>query len=117
MPTTPPAKPVPDLDSIANDIAALRQDFATLNADLRAGTAGRARSMAHDAAEQISDKASSLYGQATAQAAAGAKALSHEVEERPLTALMMAFAAGLVASRLLTRRCPRVPQARSCGVC
>jgi ElaB/YqjD/DUF883 family membrane-anchored ribosome-binding protein len=103
MPTTSQAKPAPDLESIANDLATLKEDFATLLADLRAGTVGRARTMAHDTVEQIADKANSLYGQATAQANAGVKALSLEVEERPLTALMTAFAIGFVASRLLSR--------------
>ena len=90
MPTAPPPKP--DLDSIANDLAALKQDFASLIADLRANTTARAGAMAQDAAERISDKAE-----------AGVKALSQEVEERPLTALLVAFAVGFVASRLLSR--------------
>lgn len=103
MSTTSQAKPTPDLESIANDLAALKQDFATLIADLRASTTHRASAIAYDAAERISDKASSLYGQATAQAEAGAKALANEVDERPLTALLVAFAVGFVASRVLSR--------------
>jgi hypothetical protein len=60
MAMTPNAKPTPDLDSIANDHAALKQDFATLISDVRAGTAGGASAMAQDAAGRISDTASSL---------------------------------------------------------
>ncbi len=103
MSTTSQAKPPPDLETIANDLAALKQDFATLIADVRASTTGRASAMAYDAAERISDTASSLYGQATAQAEAGAKALANEVDERPLTALLVAFGIGFVVSRLLSR--------------
>ena len=97
------AKPPPDLDSIASDLAALKQDFATLIADLRANSTGRATAAAHEAAERVSDTASNLYGQATARAEASAKALANEVDERPLTALLVAFAVGFVASRILTR--------------
>jgi ElaB/YqjD/DUF883 family membrane-anchored ribosome-binding protein len=103
MSTTQATKAAPDLDSIANDLATLKRDFATLMTDLRDSTAGRARTAAHDAATQIADKASNLYGQAASRAEAGVKAVSHEIEERPLTALLMAFAVGFVASRVLAR--------------
>ncbi len=103
MPTSSQTQPVPDIESLAKDIAALKQDFATLIADIRAGIVGQPRTMVHEAAEQISSTASTLYGKAAAQADMGVKALAQEVDERPLTALTLAFAVGFVASRLLSR--------------
>lgn len=103
MATASQTQSATDIETLAKDMAALRQDFATLMADLRAGTVGHARSMAQEAAEQISSKAGALYGKATSQADLGMKALAHEVDERPVTALTLAFAVGFVASRLLSR--------------
>ena len=103
MPVAPGEHTPTDLESIANDLAALKQDFATLIADLRAGTVGRAKTAAHDAAEQLGDRAANLYSQAAAQAEKGARVLAQEIDERPLTTLLVAFAVGFVASRLLSR--------------
>ncbi len=82
----------PDIDTIAKDLATLKQDLAALMADLREGMVQRARDVGGETTDRVSEKA-----------AAGVKALSHEIEERPLTALLCAFAVGFVASRLLTR--------------
>lgn len=83
-----PAQPATDVDAIAADLAALKRDMAALLANLRDKSAGRA---------------GDILERATAQAEAGAKTLAKEVEERPLTALLVAFAVGFVASRLLSR--------------
>ncbi len=99
MAALPQEKIAPDLDTIANDLATLKHDLATLMADLRDSTVIRARGVAGDATERVTEKASQLYG----QAGAGMKALSREIEERPLTALLCAFSVGFVAYRLLTR--------------
>ena len=74
MSTTSQAKPPPDLETIANDLAALKQDFATLIADVRASTTGRASAMAYDAAERISDTASSLFRHSQQPVRAGDRA-------------------------------------------
>lgn len=92
------AKSTPDLDAISADLAALKQDFAALLADLRANTAGRTAT-----AEQLSAQASGLFEQVRTHAKAGCKTLASEMEDRPLTALVVAFAVGFVASRLLIR--------------
>jgi ElaB/YqjD/DUF883 family membrane-anchored ribosome-binding protein len=108
VPTTTTAKTAPDLetpdlDTIARDLAVLKQDVAALIAELRSGTAERARTMVQGAAEQVSNAASQLYGQATAGAERTVKTISKEVDEHPLSALMVAFAIGFVANRVLSR--------------
>jgi ElaB/YqjD/DUF883 family membrane-anchored ribosome-binding protein len=100
--TTDPSSPK-SLDTISSDLAALRRDFATLLADLRAGPLTSAKTSAQQAAEQLSGRASDLYGQASAQAEKSAEAIAREVEERPLTTLVLAFSVGFIASRLLAR--------------
>ena len=91
------------LDAIANDLAALKRDFTALIAEFKANSFDQAKETAQQAAEQLSDKAADIYGQATAKAGRGAQALAHEIEERPLTTLLLAFSVGFIASRLMSR--------------
>ena len=65
----PTSAPEPDLATIADDLAALKKDFAAICADLDSE---------------------------------GARSVVREIEERPLTALLVAFAVGFVASQLLS---------------
>jgi ElaB/YqjD/DUF883 family membrane-anchored ribosome-binding protein len=103
LPTTTAANATPDLDTIARDLTVLKQDVAALIAELRAGTTARAKTMVHDAAEQVTNTASQLYGQATAGAERTVKSISKEVDEHPLSSLLVAFAIGFVANRVLSR--------------
>ena len=103
MPTTEEPDAAAVQSAIADDLAALKRDFATLLANLKATQPGHAREAVHNAAEQLSGKAADIYGQATAQAGRGAKVLAQEIEERPLTTLLLAFSIGFIASRLLSR--------------
>lgn len=100
--TTNPESPK-SLDAISSDLAALRRDFAALIADLKAGPLDSAKASAQQAAEQLSGRASELYGQASAKAERSAEVIAREIEERPLTTLLIAFSVGFIASRLLLR--------------
>ncbi len=99
MPTTTDPEAPKTLDAIASDLAALKRDLAALLADLKDTAPGNVRA----AAEQLSGRAADIYGQASAQAGRGAKALAQEIDERPLTTLLLAFSIGFIASRLLAR--------------
>ena len=103
MPATTDPVATQELSTIANDLATLKRDFASLLADLRSGPLSSARAAAQGAAEQVGSKAADLYGQASAQAGKGADAIIHEIEERPLATLLVAFSVGFVVSRLLSR--------------
>ena len=103
MPTTNDTEAPKPQDAIAADLAALKRDFASLLSTLKATQPAQAKEAVQHAAEQLTGKAADIYGQATAQAGRGAKVLAQEIEERPLTTLLLAFSIGFIASRLLSR--------------
>ncbi len=103
MPGTTKSASPKDMDTIAKDLAALRRDFAALIADLRDGPLSNAKAAAQEAAGQLGGKAADLYGQASERAGKGADVIVREIEERPLTTLLLAFSVGFIASRLLSR--------------
>jgi len=88
-----------DLDVIRDDIEALRKDLARLMEHVKSGAfqniAGRV--------EEMSDDARRLYSQALAEGERSAEALTRQVEERPLTSLLIAFGLGFLSSRLVLR--------------
>jgi ElaB/YqjD/DUF883 family membrane-anchored ribosome-binding protein len=86
-----------DLDAVREDLAALRQDFAALIAHLKDG------GVAQDAAQRVREKAGSLYEEIGERGHRSAEAMRHQVEERPLTAIALAFALGFIGGRLLSR--------------
>jgi ElaB/YqjD/DUF883 family membrane-anchored ribosome-binding protein len=94
------AKEKTDLDAIADDVAALKRDLAALITHVRGnGSAGAA----HQAAGQIGEEAKELYARLAAEGERTAQAISRHVDEQPLTSVLIAFAAGFLAGRLLTR--------------
>ncbi|HVA34959.1 MAG TPA: hypothetical protein VNG52_01895 [Stellaceae bacterium] len=88
-----------DLDVIRDDIDALRKDLARLMEHVKSGAfqniAGRV--------EEMSDGARRLYNQALAEGEHSAEALVRQVEERPLTSLLIAFGLGFLGSRFVLR--------------
>ena len=92
-----------DFDTIASDLAALRRDLAGLMSQMKSGAIKDANDTAENVLGQIGDRAHHLYESATAQGERYVKAISREVEERPVMSLLIAFGLGFVASRLLTR--------------
>lgn len=92
-----------DFDAIVNDLAALRQDFADLMSQMKSGALKGANGAAEDILGQLGDRASHLYDSVTAQGVRSVKAVSRQVEERPVVSLLVAFGVGFIASRLLSR--------------
>jgi ElaB/YqjD/DUF883 family membrane-anchored ribosome-binding protein len=96
----------PDLDAIAADLASLKRDFVSLMSHAKSGAfsgANTAAQAAQGATEQIRESAAHLYGNAAATAECSAKSIVRQVEEHPLTALLLVFAGGFCASRLMSR--------------
>jgi ElaB/YqjD/DUF883 family membrane-anchored ribosome-binding protein len=79
-----------------HDIAAIAAKFAT-------STGNGASGALHDAADDLSERATGLYKNLSAQGKRAVGAVSHQVEEQPLASLLVAFAVGFVASKLLSR--------------
>jgi ElaB/YqjD/DUF883 family membrane-anchored ribosome-binding protein len=87
------------LDAVRDDIAALKRDVTALMEHLKAGVAGTAQS----AAAQVDEGAHRICHNLAAEAERQAKALGRQVEEQPLTALLIALGVGYIGGRFLSR--------------
>lgn len=81
-----------DLDRLRDDMARVREDLGQLVDHLRRG-----------ATDSAARQAQRIYDQLASQSERSANAIAREVEERPLTALLIAFGIGFIGGRLLTR--------------
>ena len=93
----------PDIDAIVEDLAALKRDLATLMGHLKTDALNGASEAAQSAIGRIGDRAESLYERLAAQGKRSGKAIGRQVEEQPVVSLLLVFAVGFCASRLLSR--------------
>ncbi len=88
-----------DIQAIMNDLASLKDDIAKLTKNV----GNNAYEASSAAADQIGAEATRAYNNMAAQGQRSAKKIGQQVEEQPLTALLIAFALGFVGSRVLSR--------------
>lgn len=88
-----------DLDAIRDDIDMLRKDLARLMEHVKSGALHNIAGQVED----MSDEARRLYNRALAEGERGADALARQVEERPLTTLLIAFGLGFIGGRMVLR--------------
>lgn len=81
-----------DLQKISNDIQALKEDLARLMGHIKTG-----------ATETVGGEASRFYNNIASEGQRQAAALAQSVEEKPLMSVLVAFAVGFVAARVLSR--------------
>lgn len=88
-----------ELDQLKSDVATLREDMATLIDTMKAAgmeqgreAYDRAYSRARQAGERVRERAGEAYG-----------VVGREVEDRPLTSVLVAFGTGFVVGMLLDR--------------
>lgn len=93
----------PDLSAVADDLASLKKDFAKLMKALEVQGKHTANSFARDTLGGIEEGASEIYDRISAQGSRTAAAVNKQVEEQPAMSLAMAFAAGFIASKILSR--------------
>jgi len=93
----------PDFETLANDFATMRHDIAALASKLKSDGSNGVSDAMHDAVGQLSDRATELYESLAAQGKRSVRAVSEQVEEKPLMSLLVAFGVGFVASKLLSR--------------
>ena len=95
-----------DFHAIADDLAALRRDFAALLSQMSQMKSGAYKGV-NDAAEsalgQLGDRANHLFDSVAAQGERSAEAIRRQVEEQPVMSLLIAFGGGFIVSRLLSR--------------
>lgn len=88
---------------IADDLAALKQDVAALIRQMKDLGLREASRVSQDAADTLSERAADLYETVTEKSRRSADALTAHVEEQPVTSLLLAFAAGFIFSKFMTR--------------
>lgn len=92
-----------DLDTIVEDIAALKRDIAKVLDHVKVATVDNAVDSAVGFAEHLSDEAADLYKDLAKRGQKTAKALTRQVEDQPGMSVLIAFAAGFIVSRLIAR--------------
>ena len=93
----------PGLDALVEDFAAMKRDIAAMAAKFTTDFGNGASDELHDAVNELNDRATRLYESLAAQGKRSVKAVSDQVEERPLASLLAAFLVGLVASKIMWR--------------
>jgi ElaB/YqjD/DUF883 family membrane-anchored ribosome-binding protein len=93
----------PDAKRVADDVAALKQDMAHLIKQVKEIAVREANRLGQGTAETISGRASDLYETVSDTGRKSADAITAHVEEQPLSSLLIAFAAGFIFSKILTR--------------
>ena len=99
MAIAPEKDTTPDLTTLQADVTALKKDVASLLDHLQAGTLNSARGTV----DRLEKQAEMLYRTVTAEGQKSAEALSHRIEDQPLTAVLVAAGIGYLGGRLLTR--------------
>ncbi|MCB8879668.1 hypothetical protein ACELLULO517_05440 [Acidisoma cellulosilytica] len=84
---------------VSDDIASLKEDVAVLIRQMK-DLAGR---YSQDAADSLSDQAAGLYETVSETGRRGADTVAAHIEEKPVTSLLLAFAAGFIFSKIVSR--------------
>jgi hypothetical protein len=82
----------PDLETIRDDLDALKTDLGGLLRHVKSGTV-----------DGVSDEAKRLYGKLTSQSEETLETVARQIEEKPLASLLIAFGIGFIAGRILSR--------------
>lgn len=96
-----------DVEALREDLEALRSDIGSLAAtvkDIMGGAVRGAGDAAEENIEEIRQRLERLAETARLRGRAASETIQRQVEERPITSLLVAFALGLVISRLFDRR-------------
>jgi ElaB/YqjD/DUF883 family membrane-anchored ribosome-binding protein len=90
-------------DTIVDDLGTLKRDIARLMDQMKTGAVDGASEAAQNLLNQLNERASDIYDNLSDQGERSVKAISRQVEERPITSLLVAFGVGMIVSRLLSR--------------
>ena len=90
-------------DTIVDDLGTLKRDFARLMDQMKTGAIDGASETAESLLSQLNDRASELYESMSDRGDRSIKAITRQVEERPIASLLVAFGIGMLVSRLLSR--------------
>src|SRR3546814_17653895 len=97
-----------EIASIKSELSALRDDMGRLTKTISDSVAAEARPRSarlRDTAESAREEIERLAAEARERGEAGVNAVGRQIEERPFTSALIAFAVGFVLCKLL----PRLP--------
>ncbi len=89
-----------DVDALMADVERLKKDLARAMEHLKSGAVNSASNLAED----MTDEALAIYKTMAKKSQVATKALGKQVEEQPITSILIAFTAGFFLSRLTDRR-------------
>jgi ElaB/YqjD/DUF883 family membrane-anchored ribosome-binding protein len=95
-----------EFDRVVAELATMKREFADLVGQVKKSAlheAGEIGAAVGSRFDHISRDTRHLVDAIEAQGSKSAKALGHQVEERPLISLLIAFGIGMVASRITAR--------------
>jgi ElaB/YqjD/DUF883 family membrane-anchored ribosome-binding protein len=90
-------------DTIVDDLGTLKRDIGRLMDQMKSGAVDGASEAAQNLLNQLNERASDIYDNLSDQGERSVKAISRQVEERPITSLLVAFGVGMIVSRLMSR--------------
>lgn len=93
-----------DIESIIDDLAALKKDVAKAIAQVKKLNLDEALESARDMADDLSDDAADLYKDISKRGRKTMVAMEKQLDDQPIASLLMAFAAGFVISKLFFRK-------------
>lgn len=90
-------------ETIVDDLSTLKRDIGRLMDQMKTGAVDGASEATQNLLNQLNERASDIYDNLSDQGERSVKAISRQVEERPITSLLVAFGVGMIVSRLLSR--------------
>lgn len=90
-------------DPKSRDVEALKLEMEKLRADV-AATTRTLRDLGGSLGEQAADRVRETAGRARAKVSKTADDVGHQIEERPLASIVVAFLVGLLLGALFSRR-------------
>ncbi|MET4807580.1 hypothetical protein [Limibacillus sp. MBR-115] len=92
-----------DFDQATEDFAALTRDLTTLIEKMKAIAVGSSNEAVCKTVEELRTEAQALFEKVAAKGQQSSKAVGRQIEARPVLSLLVVFAVGFCASRLLSR--------------
>ena len=92
-----------DIDQVKEDIAALTRDLASLIDKKKSVAVDGSGEAVRETVEELGAKARVLYERVADQGERSARSVGRQIETQPVLSLLVAFAVGFCASRLLAR--------------
>lgn len=93
----------PDFDQAKEDFAALTRDLAALIEKMKVIAVDSSSEAVCSTVEELRTEAQALFEKVAAKGQRSSKAVGRQIEARPVLSLLVVFAVGFCASRLLSR--------------